>query len=324
MTTVYVSETRIAAVDAARGLALLAMAIYHFTWDLEFFGYVERGMTTTGGWRLFARAIAGSFLFLVGFSLVLAHGKIIRWRSFAKRIAMIGGAALAITVVTRIATPDRYIFFGILHCITISSVVGLAFLRIPALATALAGVAVILFAPTLTSPWFDHPALLWLGLSAGPVRSNDYVPLVPWLGWVLLGMAAARVAMRTHILARLASLYRGADPIGSGLMFAGRHSLATYLIHQPVLIGMIYLFSLIAPAQGSNPAMSFTSGCNRTCQENNAADFCTRFCGCAVERLVELDLLDAVLNEGPEAQTRPEVQRTVQSCTAEALTTLPD
>ena len=103
---------RIAAIDAARGVALVAMAIYHFTWDLEFFGYAPPGTAAEGGWRIFARMIAGSFLFLVGFSLVLAHGKSIRWRSFAIRLAQVGVAALAITIATRFATPDRYIFFG--------------------------------------------------------------------------------------------------------------------------------------------------------------------------------------------------------------------
>ena len=52
---------RIDAIDIARGIALLAMAIYHFTWDLEFFGYAEPGLTAVGGWKLFARAIASSF-----------------------------------------------------------------------------------------------------------------------------------------------------------------------------------------------------------------------------------------------------------------------
>ena len=61
---------RIEAIDLARGIALVAMAVYHFTWDLEFFGYLEPRTTAVGGWKLFARVIASSFLFLVGVSLV--------------------------------------------------------------------------------------------------------------------------------------------------------------------------------------------------------------------------------------------------------------
>ena len=105
------------------------MASYHFTWDLEFFGYTDPGLTAFGWWRLYARCIASTFLFLVGVSLFLAHGRQIRWPGFWKRFAMIAVAALAISLITRIATPDGFIFFGILHEIALASLLGLAFLR---------------------------------------------------------------------------------------------------------------------------------------------------------------------------------------------------
>ena len=91
---------RIEAIDVARGVALLAMATYHFSWDLEFFGYLEPGTTAHGALKIYARCIASSFLFLVGVSLFLAHGNGIRRRSFLIRFAMVAGAALAISLVT--------------------------------------------------------------------------------------------------------------------------------------------------------------------------------------------------------------------------------
>src|SRR5690606_24526482 len=84
---------RIPLIDQARGVALIAMAIYHFTWDLGFFGYTDPQMATTGGWRIFARVIAGSFLFLVGFSLVLGHQQGFRLRPFLMRFGKIALAA---------------------------------------------------------------------------------------------------------------------------------------------------------------------------------------------------------------------------------------
>jgi uncharacterized membrane protein len=74
MTVTPASRPRLTRIDIARGVALIAMAIYHFGWDLEFFGYMAPATTAHGGWKLFARCIASSFLFLVGFSLVLALG----------------------------------------------------------------------------------------------------------------------------------------------------------------------------------------------------------------------------------------------------------
>src|SRR5690606_5901140 len=102
---------------------------------------------------------------LVGVSLVLAHGDGIRWRGFGKRLAMVAAAALAITVVTRIATPDSFIFFGILHQITLASVLGLLFLKLPGMLTALIAVLFVAAPFYLRAPVFDHPVLWWVGLS---------------------------------------------------------------------------------------------------------------------------------------------------------------
>ena len=85
---------RILAIDVARGVALLAMASYHFTWDLEFFGYITPGTTGMGGWKLYARCIASTFLVLVGVSLVLAHQGGVRWPKFWRRWLGIAAAAV--------------------------------------------------------------------------------------------------------------------------------------------------------------------------------------------------------------------------------------
>ena len=73
---------RIVALDLARSAALLAMAVFHFAFDLELFGFVAPGTTMLPFWRWLAYLTAGSFLFLVGVGLVLGHGRAIRWRGF--------------------------------------------------------------------------------------------------------------------------------------------------------------------------------------------------------------------------------------------------
>ena len=246
---------RIVAIDVVRGIALIAMASYHFTWDLEFFGYTDPGLTAFGWWKIYARCIASTFLFLVGVSLYLAHGRRIRWNGFWKRFAMVAGAAIAISVVTRIATPDGFIFFGILHEIALASLLGLLFLRLPALLTLVVAALVIAAPVYLRLEAFDHPWLWWVGLSATSPRSNDYVPLFPWFGAVLLGIAAAKLASASGVRARLASFTPGrwANP----LVFIGRHSLAFYLIHQPLLIGCCLAVFASHAGQGRNPAGEF-------------------------------------------------------------------
>ncbi|MFN4130732.1 MAG: DUF1624 domain-containing protein, partial [Paracoccaceae bacterium] len=120
---------RIHAIDLARTLALLAMAGYHFTFDLMLFGHLPPGFVFQGPGPLIARAIASSFLFLAGMSLWLAHGQRIRWPSFWRRFAMVAAAAALVTLATYYGMGVQFIRWGILHAIAAGSLVGLAFLR---------------------------------------------------------------------------------------------------------------------------------------------------------------------------------------------------
>ncbi len=313
--TVLHPSKRIAAIDALRGVALLAMASYHFTWDLEFFGYAHAGLTAFGGWKIYARCIASSFLFLVGVSLILAHGRGIRWNGFWKRFLMVAAAALAITVVTRIATPDGFIFFGILHQIALASLLGLAFLRLPAPVT-LAAAGLVIAAPHyLRSEIFDHPALWWLGLSPADPRSNDYVPLFPWFGAVLAGIGAAKIAASSGLFAWLAGLPlpRWTRPLD----FAGRHSLAFYLIHQPVLIACVWLFSQVMPAESRSPQAGFIESCQASCVESRDAAFCSRYCGCMLDRLQKGGMFEKLYQGDRSAGLQGRVRDLASTCTAE-------
>lgn len=310
------ARSRLEAIDFARGAALVAMAVYHFTWDLEFFGYLPAGMTAVGGWRLFARAIASSFLFLVGISLFLAHARGIRWRKWLQRMAMVVAAAAAISLATLLATPGGFIFFGILHHIALASLVGLAFLRLPALLTLAAAMAALAAPSWLRSPVFDNPALWWVGLSAQPPRSNDYVPLLPWIAAVLAGIAAAQAAHAAGLFERLKELRlpRWTRPVQA----AGRHSLAVYLLHQPLLIGGIFLFSLAQPASEIPQQESFMRACAAQCREIRNERFCASYCACMLNELAEEHGLGAVYDSAPTPEAQQRLQEAVSACTFEA------
>lgn len=305
---------RIDAIDLARGVALVAMAIYHFAWDLEFFGYAAPGMTAVGGWKLFARSIASSFLFLAGVSLVLGHGDGIRWPGFLRRLAMVAGAALLITAATYIAVPGGFIFFGILHEIAVASVLGLIFLRVPWPATALAAGLVIAAPAFLRSAAFDSPALWWLGLSDVRIRSNDYVPVFPWFGAVLLGMAATQLAGRLGLLAWMSRLAPGRW--SRPLLFAGRHSLAVYLIHQPVLLAMLWLASQLVPPQPLSAEARFMPACRNACTETRDSRFCSLYCGCMLETLQSEGVLDQLFDGSGGADAGSRIEDMAATCTA--------
>jgi uncharacterized membrane protein len=306
---------RIDALDVARGVALLAMASYHFTWDLEFFGYAEPGMTAQGAWKLYARAIASTFLMLAGASLVLAHADGIRWPSFWRRFVMVAGAAAAISIATYLAVPNGFIFFGILHEIALGSLFGLAFLRLPPLLTLIVALLVIAGPSFLRAPIFDHPLLWWLGLAPVNPRSNDYVPMFPWFGVVLVGIALAKSLLQAGLVWRLASLRLGdwARPF----RFAGRHSLAVYLLHQPVLIGCVWLFAQIWPPQVESQQARFIQSCEARCTETQGADLCQRYCGCMLDRIESANLLQPMFSDTVTEELNSRLGDLAVSCSGE-------
>lgn len=234
---------RIPALDIARTGALVAMAVFHFAFDLEMFGWLEPRTVVTGSWRLLALMTAGSFLFMAGVSLWLAHGDGIRWRGFWRRFAMIAGAAMVITLATYFVFPGAFIFYGILHSIAVASLFGLLVLRLPPLML-LALAAFAFWAPSgLTSEVFNTPVLYWVGLHTVSVPSVDFVPFFPWVGPFLLGLAASKLASQFGLWARLTPASE--TPFLRRLGWPGRHSLAIYLIHQPVLISLVWLATSI-------------------------------------------------------------------------------
>ncbi|MBW6424728.1 DUF1624 domain-containing protein [Rhizobium sp. XQZ8] len=309
---------RITLIDTLRGVALIAMATYHFTWDLEFFGYLDPGTATQGFFRIYARSIASSFLFLAGVSLVLAHFPVIRWQSFWKRFAMVAGAAAAISIATYIAFPGEWIYFGILHNIALSSLIGLAFLRLPPLVTGVIVLVVIAamladysLAPgTLDSAVFNTRWLSWLGFAEIPPRSNDYVPLFPWIAALLAGVTIARIAMSRNWLSGLAAVQTRQNLLSK----AGRHSLLVYLVHQPVLIALVYLFSLVHPAPPPDPRHNYVLTCEAGCtREGNDTKLCQKFCGCTADRLIAQSLMEPML-KGNIALQDNRVQAIVEEC----------
>ncbi len=281
---------RIAMLDLLRGIALIAMAIFHLSWDLEFFHYLEPGTVSSPGMTVFARSIAASFLFLAGFSLFLGHFPQVRFRPFWKRFAMLAASAAAISAVTYYVMPGEFIFFGILHSIATASLIGLIFLRLPwpvALVVAMASIAAPL---TLRADLFNTPGLWWVGLSTRIPRSNDYVPLLPWLGPFLLGLSAAKVFHRQSWLERLSHIALPQNRLILTLTKAGRNSLVFYLVHQPVLIACVWCFSQLVPAAPVDAQARYIRTCENACAEGQEKRFCTAFCACTLDRLLEKNM----------------------------------
>jgi uncharacterized membrane protein len=228
--------SRILLLDLARTVAVIGMVVFHFTFDLQLFGYIPDGTTFQPFWHYFARLVAGSFLFLAGVSLWLSHGRGIRWPAFWRRFALVAGGAMLVSVSSIWTTPNGVILFGILHSIAVCSVIGLLALRPHGVITLLVAGFVFALPWRVRNPAFDAIWLVPLGLAETRPPMADYVPIFPWLAPFLVGLALAKLADGAGLLPRLAA-WPEPSRLLTWITFPGRHSLIIYLAHQPILIG---------------------------------------------------------------------------------------
>jgi uncharacterized membrane protein len=225
-------------VDQIRGIAIIGVVIFHLVWDLDFTNLTGPGLAAHPIWIAFGRLLAGTFMFLVGVSLVLANRKSLHWQLAVRRILKIASFALIITVATYVVFPSAFVFYGILHAIAVASIFGLLFLRLPPFVILAIGVVVWLAPLLFTNEAFDSRWLAWIGFSQSPPISNDLVPVFPWFGITLVGVATARLV----IVGRTSSRFKEMaiqNETGRLLTFCGRHSLIIYVLHQPFLLAII-------------------------------------------------------------------------------------
>ncbi|MBA1158885.1 DUF1624 domain-containing protein [Microvirga mediterraneensis] len=275
---------RLVLVDLIRGLAIIGVVVYHLAWDLSFLGFVGLDVGRDPAWSMFARVLAGTFVGLVGINLVLGHHQGIRWQPFWKRIGILTIAAAAITATTVLIFPQAFIYFGILHAIALFSIVALPFLRAPTWLLLAAAAAVFILPDLVQSPAFNKRWLAWIGLGTSVPPSNDFEPLFPWFGLVLLGMGVGRALLCPAIAAKLSWQPQGG--MARVLVTAGRWSLVIYLVHQPILLGALYPVAWLWPSRVANQDARFLQACRASCTRTGEREVvCQSACDCSAREL---------------------------------------
>ena len=222
--------------DALRGAAIVWMALFHFCFDLNHFGFFEPRFNfhRDALWTQQRVGIVSLFLFCAGLSLAVALQAGQGWPRFWRRWAQVAGCAVLVSLGSMFMFPGSWIAFGVLHGIAVMLI--LARLLAPLRgALWLAGALAIALPWLLRHPFFDMPYTQWVGLVTRKPITEDWVPVLPWLGVVLWGLAAGQwlLARRPAVLA--GSVPRALQP----LALLGRWSLSFYMLHQPVLIGAL-------------------------------------------------------------------------------------
>lgn len=220
--------------DALRGLAVVWMALFHFAFDLAYFKLTRQNFYADPFWTVQRTAIVTLFLLCAGVGQAVAFEQRQGWPRFWRRWGQIAASALLVSLGSWWMFPRSYISFGVLH--------GLALMLIVARLTAAwgrwlwpLGLLAVLLPGLVAHPFFDGRATNWIGLVTRKPLTEDFVPLLPWIGVMWWGLAGGLwvIGHRRHWLA--GTVPRGLRP----LAVLGRWSLSFYMLHQPVLIGLI-------------------------------------------------------------------------------------
>jgi uncharacterized membrane protein len=235
-------QHRLDGLDALRGLAMVWMTLFHFSFDLSHYGLLAgQNFYTEVFWTAQRTAIVSLFLLCAGMGQGLAHEHQLGWARFVGRWWRILACAALVSVGSWWMFPRSWISFGVLHGMAVM----LLLARCLLLARPRAALLLVLAAVCLALPWswrhvwFDTRWTNWIGLVTHKPITEDYVPLLPWFGVMLIGVVLGRwLAGRRPGQAQAVSVDRLPAAL-RGLVLLGRWPLSYYMLHQPVMIGLV-------------------------------------------------------------------------------------
>lgn len=215
-------------IDIYRGFAVFLMIIFHFTYDLAIFKYVALTFKKHQDpfWWFLPRIIVFLFMLSMGMSLYLVHYPQVKWKPFGKRLLKLLFFAIIISVTTYYLFPKRWIYFGTLHSIAVCSILAIPLLRANKYFNLVLGLGL-----------FSHAIITGKSIPFWmlPHASMDYIPPFPWLGAVAIGIFLVKHELHTFDIPQ--------NFITRILKYLGKYSLRIYLLHQPILYGLVYLFN---------------------------------------------------------------------------------
>lgn len=234
------SKPRIWELDALRGVCILCVIVVHFLFDLSFFGGLD---LTLPAWYVFIQEYGGAiFVVLSGVCVTLGSKSV-------RRGLIVFACGMLITAVTYgmyrlgMSGADVVVKFGVLHLLGVCMLVYPAFKKLPPAALAVLGLLIAVTGYAIRGIIVPQRWLFPLGLTYEGFTSSDYFPLFPQLGYFLIGAAIGKTAYREK-----RTLLPGAfqkTGIARFFCWCGRQSLFIYLLHQPIVYGLLELVLLL-------------------------------------------------------------------------------
>ena len=233
---------RIWELDAFRGLCVLGMVAVHLIFDAAVL------------YRLIPVELPPVFTFVqlwggVLFLVISGISATLGSRSIRRGLIVLGcGATIFIVTLAMyllgFAGKGMIIWFGVLQCLGVCMILWAVFKKLPTWLLAVLSVGMIAAGLYLRSVILvDFPWLVWLGFLYPGFVSADYFPLLPHLGFFLLGAVLGRTvyAGKRSLLPNV----NEKNPLIRFLTGCGKLSLPIYMLHQPVITGIVWLIAIL-------------------------------------------------------------------------------
>ena len=249
-------SARWAGLDALRGAAVVWMVLFHLAYDLNHFGWItpRQQFLTDPLWTMQRTAIVSLFMFCAGFGQALAWRQGVAWGRFWRRWTQVAGCAVLVSVATWWVFGPRWISFGVLHGLAVMILLARLMAGWPIRALLALAVLALALPQFVQHPVFDNRWLDGVGLVTRKPAVEDYAPVLPWLGVMLMGLVAGRWVVSRPVTRKPGLVDSPPGPtvvVSSGdrwenpwwmsrwLSAVGRWSLSIYMVHQPVFWGFL-------------------------------------------------------------------------------------
>lgn len=237
---------RLILIDEIRGIDIILICSYHLLYDLVWIFNYDIPWFKTSVMSTVQVGIAGVFVLISGMMCRFSHNNALRG---ARCLAL----GMGLTLVTYFVLPSEFIAFGILHmlgiCMLAFALIAKLIDRLPAhIGAALCAALFCLTYYTQLGYWgigsirlalpkllYELPLMFTLGFPGAGFVSSDYFPLLPWMFLFLCGAYLGTYAKKGSLPAFCYSQHSRA------LCFLGRHTLIIYLVHQPIIYGILLL-----------------------------------------------------------------------------------
>ena len=240
-------HSRLDGLDTLRGVTILSMVAYHACWDLVYIFGKDWAWYRSDAAYVWQQSICWTFILLSGYCWSLGRHRL-------KRGLMAFGGGVLVSLVTLLFMPEDPVRFGVLTLLGSTALLTIPLepllRRIPARAGLAGSFSLFLLLRDVNGGWlgFEGARVLalpgslyrnlltaYLGFPAASFYSTDYFSLLPWLFLFWTG----------YFLWRLRPGDRGGGPRLPGITAMGRHSLLIYLLHQPVIYGVLSVLHVL-------------------------------------------------------------------------------